>query len=83
MRVCVVEVVESCGRHLDKLINVDEFLRRITTVMHSNDPVSNLVEHYTHKFYTFTIAGKILILILVGLYTQFMYEFSFSSVAGQ
>lgn len=40
MRVCVVEVVESCGRHLDKLINVDEFLRRITTVMHSNDPVS-------------------------------------------
>ena len=37
---CVVEVVESCGRHLDKLINVDEFLRRITTVMHSNDPVS-------------------------------------------
>lgn len=40
VRVCVVEVVESCGRHLDKLINVDEFLRRITTVMHSNDPVS-------------------------------------------
>ncbi|XP_064093034.1 integrator complex subunit 7-like [Macrobrachium nipponense] len=40
VRVCVVEVVESCGRHLDKLINVDEFLRRITTVMHSNDPLA-------------------------------------------
>ncbi|CAL4102494.1 unnamed protein product, partial [Meganyctiphanes norvegica] len=39
VRVCVVEVVESCGRHLDKLINVDEFLRRITAVMHSNDPI--------------------------------------------
>lgn len=60
MRVCVVEVVESCGRHLDKLINVDEFLRRITTVMHSNDPVSNLVEHYKYRLHLlFTVKASL------------------------
>ncbi|KAA0202962.1 hypothetical protein HAZT_HAZT007888, partial [Hyalella azteca] len=40
VRVCVCEVLETSSRHLDKLINVDEFLRRITTVMHSNDPLA-------------------------------------------
>lgn len=40
VRVCVCEVLEASTRHLDKLINVDEFLRRITTVMHSNDPLA-------------------------------------------
>ncbi|MCL4126926.1 UNVERIFIED_CONTAM: hypothetical protein GTU68_042489, partial [Idotea baltica] len=37
VRVCVVEVIETCGKHLDKLINIEEFLSRITAVMHSND----------------------------------------------
>uniref|UniRef100_A0A6A7FUC8 Integrator complex subunit 7 n=2 Tax=Hirondellea gigas TaxID=1518452 RepID=A0A6A7FUC8_9CRUS len=40
VRVCVCEVLEASARHLDKLINVDEFVKRICTVMHSNDPLA-------------------------------------------
>jgi len=53
VRGCVCEVLEASARHLDKLINVDEFLRRIMTVMHSNDPVSFM--EYNVNFCLFLI----------------------------
>ncbi|KAB7500558.1 Integrator complex subunit 7 [Armadillidium nasatum] len=47
VRVCVVEVIETCGKHLDKLINIEEFLRRITAVSHSNDPMARALTLHT------------------------------------
>lgn len=40
IRLCVLGVVQQSERHLDKITNVDEFLRRIFAVIHSNDPVA-------------------------------------------
>lgn len=41
LRLCVLRVLsDHCDRHLDKITNVDEFVKRIFTVLHSNDPVA-------------------------------------------
>ena len=39
-KLCVLRVVQQSERHLDKITNVDEFVKRISTVLHSNDPVA-------------------------------------------
>jgi hypothetical protein len=38
-RLCVLRVCQQSEKHLDKILNVDEFVKRIFTVIHSNDPV--------------------------------------------
>lgn len=40
LRVWVLRVCQQSEKHLDKILNVDEFVRRIFSVIHSNDPVS-------------------------------------------
>ncbi|XP_020909303.1 integrator complex subunit 7 [Exaiptasia diaphana] len=40
MRLCILKVAQRSEKHLDKILNVDEFLRRIYSVIHSNDPVA-------------------------------------------
>jgi len=39
-KLCVLRVVQQSERHLDKITNVDEFVKRISGVLHSNDPVA-------------------------------------------
>jgi len=40
LKLCVLRVFEGSQRHLDKMTSVDELVRRIITVMNSNDPVA-------------------------------------------
>lgn len=40
LRWCILRVIQQCDRHLDKVLNVDEFVRRLYTVIHSNDSVA-------------------------------------------
>ena len=40
LRIWVLRVCQQSERHLDKIINVDEFVRRIFSVIHSNDPMA-------------------------------------------
>lgn len=40
LRVWVLRVCQQSDKHLDKILNIDEFLRRIYSVMNSNDPVA-------------------------------------------
>ncbi|XP_050678787.1 integrator complex subunit 7 [Leptidea sinapis] len=40
LRLWVLRVCEQSEKHLDKILNVDEFLRRVYSVLHSNDPVA-------------------------------------------
>lgn len=38
LRLWVLRVCQQSEKHLDKILNVDEFVKRIFTVTHSNDP---------------------------------------------
>nr|XP_026488677.1 integrator complex subunit 7 [Vanessa tameamea] len=40
LRLWVLRVCQQSEKHLDKILNVDEFLRRVYSVLHSNDPVA-------------------------------------------
>ena len=40
LRLWVLRVCQQSEKHLDKILNVDEFVRRIYSVIHSNDPVA-------------------------------------------
>lgn len=40
LRVLVLKVMQQSQNHLDKILNIDEFVRRVYCVMHSNDPVA-------------------------------------------
>lgn len=40
IKLCVLCVVRQSERHLDKITNVDEFVKRVLSVLHSNDPVA-------------------------------------------
>ncbi|KAF7989463.1 hypothetical protein HCN44_008137 [Aphidius gifuensis] len=40
LRVWVLRVCQQSEKHLDKILNVEEFVRRIYSVIHSNDPVA-------------------------------------------
>lgn len=37
LRLWILRVCQQSEKHLDKILNVDEFLRRIYSVLHSND----------------------------------------------
>ena len=43
LRHCILKVTQQSEKHLDRILNVDEFLRRIYMVMHSNDPVARAI----------------------------------------
>ncbi|XKL62908.1 hypothetical protein PGB90_002741 [Kerria lacca] len=40
LRLWIVRVCQQSEKHFDKIINVDEFVRRVFSVIHSNDPVA-------------------------------------------
>ncbi|XP_017781296.1 PREDICTED: integrator complex subunit 7 [Nicrophorus vespilloides] len=40
LRLCVLRVCQQSEKHLDKVSNVDEFVRRVYSVIHSNDPIA-------------------------------------------
>lgn len=40
LRLCVLRVCQQSEKHLDKISNVDEFVRRVYSVIHSNDPIA-------------------------------------------
>ncbi|XP_064476425.1 integrator complex subunit 7-like isoform X2 [Ornithodoros turicata] len=40
LRMLVLKVMQQSDKHLDKILNIDEFVRRIFSVMYSNDPVA-------------------------------------------
>ncbi|XP_013165809.1 PREDICTED: integrator complex subunit 7 [Papilio xuthus] len=40
LRLWVLRVCQQSEKHLDKILNIDEFLRRVFSVLHSNDPVA-------------------------------------------
>ncbi|CAA9993033.1 unnamed protein product [Nesidiocoris tenuis] len=40
LRLWVLRVCQQSEKHLDKILNVDEFVRRIFSVIHANDPVA-------------------------------------------
>jgi hypothetical protein len=55
MRVWVLRVCQQSERHLDKILNVDEFVRRIFSVTHSNDPVSSFKISFLQRVMTNSI----------------------------
>lgn len=40
LKLWILRVCQQSEKHLDKILNVEEFVRRIYSVMHSNDPVA-------------------------------------------
>ncbi|XP_028398755.1 integrator complex subunit 7-like [Dendronephthya gigantea] len=54
-RLCVLKVTQQSEKHLDKILSTDEFLRRIFSVIHSNDPVARAI--------TLRVLGSIALLI--------------------
>ena len=43
LKICVLKVIQESSKHLDKILNVDEIVRRIYTVIHANDPVARAI----------------------------------------
>ncbi|MEE6473988.1 hypothetical protein FKM82_010240 [Ascaphus truei] len=43
LRFCVLKVTQQSEKHLEKILNVDEFVKRIFSVIHSNDPVARAI----------------------------------------
>ncbi|XP_060588838.1 integrator complex subunit 7-like isoform X2 [Ruditapes philippinarum] len=43
IRWCILRVTQESEKHLDKILNVDEFMRRVFTVYHSNDPIARAI----------------------------------------
>ncbi len=43
LRLCILKVTQQSEKHLDKILSVEEFVRRIFSVIHSNDPVARAI----------------------------------------
>ncbi|EDO44086.1 predicted protein, partial [Nematostella vectensis] len=43
LRLCILKVTQRSQKHHDKILNIDEFLRRIYSVIHSNDPIARTI----------------------------------------
>ncbi|GAB1599137.1 integrator complex subunit 7-like [Argonauta hians] len=43
IRLCILRVTQQAEKHLDKVLNVDDFIRRIFSVIHSNDPIARAI----------------------------------------
>ncbi|RWS31874.1 integrator complex subunit 7-like protein [Leptotrombidium deliense] len=44
-RLLILKVIQESEKHLDKILNVDEFVRRIFSVTYSNDPVARAITY--------------------------------------
>ncbi|XP_053211694.1 integrator complex subunit 7-like [Panonychus citri] len=42
-RLLILKVIHESEKHLDKIINMDEFVRRLFTVTYSNDPIARSI----------------------------------------
>lgn len=71
LRWCILRVIQQCDKHLDKVLNVEEFVRRIYTVIHSNDSVARAL---TIRFVCLTGKENHLIAELVHFYTSLLAE---------
>ncbi|XP_066451137.1 integrator complex subunit 7 isoform X2 [Eleutherodactylus coqui] len=43
LRLCVLKVTQQSEKHLEKILNVEEFVKRVFSVIHSNDPVARAI----------------------------------------
>uniref|UniRef100_H2ZCL7 Integrator complex subunit 7 n=1 Tax=Ciona savignyi TaxID=51511 RepID=H2ZCL7_CIOSA len=43
LKLCVLRVAQQSTKQLDKILNIDEFMRRIYSVIHSNDPYARAI----------------------------------------
>ncbi|KAK6488932.1 integrator complex subunit 7 [Huso huso] len=44
LRLCMLKVTQQSEKHLEKILNVDEFVKRIfSVIIHSNDPVARAI----------------------------------------
>ncbi|KAI7800044.1 integrator complex subunit 7 [Triplophysa rosa] len=43
LRLCVLKVTQLSEKHLEKILNVDEFVKRVFSVIHSKDPVARAI----------------------------------------
>ena len=43
LRCWILKVCEQSEKHIDKILNVDEFVKRIFSVIHSNDPIARAI----------------------------------------
>jgi len=43
LKICVLKVIQESSKHLDKILNVDEIVRRVYSVIHANDPVARAI----------------------------------------
>ena len=43
IRLCILRVAQQSEKHLDKIFTVEQFIRRIFGVIHSNDPVARAI----------------------------------------
>lgn len=62
LRLWVLRVCQQSEKHLDKILNVDEFVRRIYSVIYSNDPVARALTLRTLG----AIAGKFFQVIILS-----------------
>lgn len=57
LRLCVLKVTQQSEKHLEKILNVDEFVKRVFSVIHSNDPVARAI---TLRYSTAQQGGDVL-----------------------
>uniref|UniRef100_A0A182YD83 Integrator complex subunit 7 n=1 Tax=Anopheles stephensi TaxID=30069 RepID=A0A182YD83_ANOST len=57
-RLWILRVCQQSEKHLEKIINIDEFLKRIFMVIHSNDPVARALTLRTLGAVAFVISEK-------------------------
>ena len=43
LRVLILQVMRESEKHLDKIVNIDEFVRRLFSVTYSNDPLARTI----------------------------------------
>ena len=49
LKICVLKVIQESAKHLDKILNVDEIVRKLYSVIHANDPVARAITlRYIH-----------------------------------
>jgi hypothetical protein len=57
LRLNILKVFQLSEKHITKITSVDEFLRRIFSVIHSNDPVARAVTlRYMYSRYRYMYA---------------------------
>ena len=80
LRLNILKVLQVTEKHLNKITSVDEFLRRIYAVIHSNDPIARAVTLRSGKLYRmYSCSMNILVLVcysLVAEVCKYVQDFS-------